>query len=58
MTALGWLRLAAASIGRVFAARMQAIAEARIHRTAIEIELHHGHHSHASKNDDDLPRFL
>lgn len=52
---LGWLRLAAAAIGKIVAARMQAVAEARIHRMAIEIELHHGHYSHASKNDDDLP---
>ena len=56
--ARAWLRSVATVIGKIVASRMQAVAEARMHRTAIEIELHHGHYSHASKNDDDLPRPL
>ena len=34
---------------------MQAIAEARVHRAAIEAELYRNRYKHSSKNDDDLP---
>ena len=33
----------------------QAVAEARIQRTAIEAELYRNRYKHSSKNDDDLP---
>ena len=52
-----WLRTVTHSLGRMFAARIDAIAEARLHRTAIELELHRGWFGHASKNDDDIPHF-
>ena len=53
-----WLRAAAAATGARMAARIEATAQARIHRTAIEIELHEGRFKHATKNDDDIPRFV
>jgi hypothetical protein len=43
-----WLRTATHSLGRMFAARVDALAEARIHSTAIELELHRGWFGHAS----------
>jgi hypothetical protein len=52
------LRAATASIGATIAARIGAAAQARIHRTAIEIELHQRRFKHATKNDDDIPHLL
>ena len=52
-----WLRTATHSLSSMLSARMDALAAARIHRTAIELELHRGWFNHANKNDDDLPHF-
>ena len=41
---------------RLFVRTMQAvIAEARMHKAAIEVELYRNRYKHSSKNDDDLP---
>ena len=34
---------------------IDAIAEARMHKAAIEAELYRNRYRHSSKNDDDLP---
>jgi hypothetical protein len=34
---------------------IDAIAEARMHKAAIEAELYRSRYRHSSKNDDDLP---
>ena len=40
---------------RLFVQAAQAIAEARMHKAAIEAELYRNRYKHSSKNDDDLP---
>jgi len=53
-----WLHAATHSLSRIFAARLDALAEARLHRTAIALELHRGRFGHASKNDDDISHII
>ena len=40
---------------RLLTHAVQAVAEARMQRVAIEAELYHNRYKHSSKNDDDLP---
>ena len=49
------VRKAAAASARLIARALNAFAEARIQRVAIEAELYYGRYKHMSKNDDDLP---
>lgn len=49
------LKKAAAKGGLAIGRFMEMLAEARLHRAAIEAELYLGRYKHASKNDDDLP---
>lgn len=49
------LQKAIASVAKLFAHVMEAIAEARMHRAMTESELCHGRYRLSSKNDDDLP---
>ncbi len=43
------------SIAQDFSRTLQAVAEARMHKAAIEVELYRNRYKHSSKNDDDLP---
>ena len=49
------VRKAIARGARLFMHAVQAVAEARMQRAAIEAELYHNRYRHSSKNDDDLP---
>jgi hypothetical protein len=49
------VRNAIARGARLLMHAVQAVAEARIQRAAIEAELYHNRYKHSSKNDDDLP---
>jgi hypothetical protein len=49
------VKKAATKAGLAIARFMEALAEARMHRAAIEAELYRGRYKHSSKNDDDLP---
>jgi hypothetical protein len=49
------VRKAIARGARLFMHAVQAVAEARMQRAAIEAELYHNRYKHSSKNDDDLP---
>jgi hypothetical protein len=40
---------------RLFSHAVQAVAEVRMHKAAIEVELYRNRYKHSSKNDDDLP---
>ena len=56
ITAIGSpVRKAIMQGARLFSHAVQAIAEARMQRTAIEAELYLNRYIHSSKNDDDLP---
>jgi hypothetical protein len=56
LTAAGaGVKKAAAKTGLAIAHVMEAFAQARLHRAAIEAELYLGRYKHSSKNDDDLP---
>lgn len=48
-------REAAVKSARLFMHAVDAIAEARMQRAAIEAELYRNRYKHSSKNDDDLP---
>ena len=49
------MRRSVAAGANLIAQALAAIAEARMQRTAIKVELYCGRYKHASKNDDDLP---
>lgn len=51
----GIIRKAAAAVARLITQTLDAFAEARVQRAAIEAELYLGRYRHTSKNDDDLP---
>jgi hypothetical protein len=50
-----FLRRAAMTSLRLFTHAVEAVAEARMQRAAIEAELYLNRYKHSSKNDDDLP---
>ena len=52
---VGPVRKAIMQGARLFSHAVQAIAEARMQRAAIEAELYLNRYIHSSKNDDDLP---
>jgi hypothetical protein len=49
------LRKAIVGTAKFFFRVMRTVAEARLHRTQIEVELYCNRYKHSSKNDDDLP---
>jgi hypothetical protein len=49
------LRKAIAGTAKFFVRTMRTVAEARLHRAQIEVELYLNRYKHSSKNDDDLP---
>jgi hypothetical protein len=51
----GFLRKTIRRGTRLFTHIVEAIAEARMHKAAIEAELYLNRYKHSSKNDDDLP---
>ena len=51
----GFLRKTIRSVVRLLIHAVDAIAEARMHKAAIEAELYRNRYRHSSKNDDDLP---
>ena len=51
----GFLRKTIRSGTRLLVHAIDAIAEARMHKAAIEAELYRNRYRHSSKNDDDLP---
>jgi len=53
--ATGFVRRAAVKSARLFMHAMDVIAEARMQRAKIELELYRNRYKHTSKNDDDLP---
>jgi hypothetical protein len=53
--AASFARRAAVKSVRLFMHAVEAIAEARMQRAAIEAELYRNRYKHSSKNDDDLP---
>ena len=54
-TIAGLLRKSVASLAKLLMQAVDAIAEARMQRAAIEAELYFNRYRHSSKNDDDLP---
>jgi hypothetical protein len=52
---VGFLLKAIRSGVRLLIYIVEVIAEARMHKAAIEAELYLNHYKHSSKNDDDLP---
>ena len=52
---VSFLRKAIGSGARLLMHVVEVIAEARMHRAAIEAELYLNRYKHSSKNDDDLP---
>jgi hypothetical protein len=48
-------RKAVAKAAKLLAHAVEAVAEARMQRAAIEAELYLNRYKHSSKNDDDLP---
>ena len=52
---VSFLRKAIGSGARLLMHIVEVIAEARMHRAAIEAELYLNRYKHSSKNDDDLP---
>jgi hypothetical protein len=46
---------AVAGAAKLLAHAVEAVAEARMQRAAIEAELYRNRYKHSSKNDDDLP---
>ena len=55
MAIIRFLRTAIVGTAKFFARAMKAVAEARLHRAEIEVELYLNRYKHTSKNDDDLP---
>jgi hypothetical protein len=53
--AASFARRAAVKSVRLFMHAVEAVAEARMQRAAIEAELYLNRYKHSSKNDDDLP---
>ena len=51
----GFLRKTIRSGIRLLVQAIDAVAEARMHKAAIEAELYRNRYRHSSKNDDDLP---
>ncbi|MGA2566306.1 MAG: hypothetical protein ABSF41_05705 [Pseudolabrys sp.] len=51
----GFLRKTIRSGTRLLTHIVETIAEARMHKAAIEAELYLNRYKHSSKNDDDLP---
>ena len=51
----GFVRKATVKSARLFMHAVHSIAEARVHRVAIEAELYLNRYRYTSKNDDDLP---
>ena len=54
-TVVGAARKATINGARLFSHAAQTVAEARMHKAAIEAELYRNRYKHSSKNDDDLP---
>ena len=52
---MGAARKATINGARLFSHAAQTVAEARMHKAAIEAELYRNRYKHWSKNDDDLP---
>ncbi len=52
---VSFLRKAIRSSTRLLLHIVEVIAEARMHKVAIEAELYRNSYKHSSKNDDDLP---
>ncbi len=50
-----FVRKAAVKSARFLVRASEAFAEARMHKTMIEVELYRNRYVHDSKNDDDLP---
>ena len=50
-----FLRKAVVASVKFFVRAMRTVAEARMHRAQIEVELYCNRYKHSSKNDDDLP---
>ncbi len=53
--AVSFLRHALSRGIKLLVHMIDAIAEARMHKAAIEAELYRNRYKHSSKNDDDLP---
>ena len=52
---IGWVRRVVAKTAHVTRQAMDIIAEARLQRAMLEVELYRNRYRLSSKNDDDLP---
>ena len=50
-----FIRKVIVASAKFFVRAMRTVAEARLHRAQIEVELYCNRYKHCSKNDDDLP---